>query len=79
MKFFVDANLPKILATVLIEMCYKAKNVFDLPLAQDTSDAEIAKFCDDNDFVLVTKDKDFYYSHLLKNEPKKLILCNLSL
>lgn len=42
-----------------------------------TKDSEIAKYVDENDYILITKDSDFRDSFFIKNTPKKLIKINL--
>lgn len=44
------------------------------PKKNNTSDLEILQFMEETDYVLITKDKDFYDSFVLKHQPKKLIL-----
>ena len=38
------------------------------------TDTEIRKYCFEEGWVVVTKDKDFFYSHVLHDNPKKLLL-----
>lgn len=40
-------------------------------------DAEICKYADENNFVVITKDEDFKNSHFINNTPKKVIRVTL--
>ncbi|MDR6967235.1 putative nuclease of putative toxin-antitoxin system [Flavobacterium arsenatis] len=42
-----------------------------------TTDTEIAKFADENNYILISKDADFKNSFLVNKTPKKLIKINL--
>jgi predicted nuclease of predicted toxin-antitoxin system len=42
-----------------------------------TKDADICKYADENDFVVITKDADFRDFHFIKKTPRKLIKINL--
>ena len=42
-----------------------------------TTDKAICEYADRNDFIVLTKDKDFRNSHLVHMSPKKLILIAL--
>ncbi len=37
-----------------------------------SKDAEIAKYVDENNYILITKDSDFRDSFFIKNSPKKI-------
>lgn len=74
MKFLIDAQLPPVLKFVFSNRGYEAYHTLDLPKKNNTSDLEILQFMEETDYVLITKDKDFYDSFVLKHQPKKLIL-----
>lgn len=74
MKFLVDAHLPKRLAIQLNEAGHDALHTLDLPLKNRTPDAIINQISVDEQRVVVTKDADFRDSHLVKDEPYKLLL-----
>jgi predicted nuclease of predicted toxin-antitoxin system len=74
MKFLIDAQLPPVLKFVFHQNNYPAIHTLDLPKLNDTSDSEINTLAMSDDYVVVTKDKDFYNSFLLNRQPKKLVL-----
>ena len=43
------------------------------PQANETTDNEILKIAKTDNRIIITKDADFLDSHLLKNEPEKLL------
>ena len=74
MKFLVDAQLPYGIKQHLDSIGFDAIHTNDLPLKERTPDWEINKISEEQDRVVITKDKDFLDSYLIKNIPKKLIL-----
>ncbi len=74
MKFLVDAQLPKRLADHLREHGFDAVHTLDLPAKNATSDSDIIDRSLKEDRIVITKDTDFLETHILKKEPKKLIL-----
>ena len=74
MKFIIDAQLPKSLADFLIYKGFDAIHTLDLPNKNFTDDAEIINFALQENRIVITKDSDFLDSHLLKSEPKRLLL-----
>lgn len=69
-KFLVDAQLTKRLATKLDDLGHDAIHTLDLPRGNRTSDRDIIKLADEQGRVVVTKDRDFRDSHLLTGEPE---------
>jgi predicted nuclease of predicted toxin-antitoxin system len=59
---------------VLKKAGFEAVHVDLLPEGDETPDEYIRTFADENDLTVVTKDSDFYYSHMIRNQPKKLFL-----
>lgn len=49
-------------------------HVDELPYGDETSDFEITMFADKQDRIVLTKDYDFYHSHMALGKPKKLLL-----
>jgi predicted nuclease of predicted toxin-antitoxin system len=74
MKFLIDAHLPPSLRNVFLENSFHAIHTIDLPKQNDTQDAEINQFITENNYVLITKDYDFYDTFIIKQIPEKLIL-----
>ena len=52
-------------------------HVNGLPDSFYSSDKDICKFSDQNDYVVITKDSDFLDSYLVQQTPTKLIKVNL--
>ncbi|MBK7707616.1 MAG: DUF5615 family PIN-like protein [Acidobacteria bacterium] len=74
MRFLVDAQPPKRLATRLIELGYDAVHTLDLPLGNRTPDSLISEISINEERVVITKDSDFVDSYLLAKKPKRLLL-----
>lgn len=74
MKFIIDANLPKRLSRWLIEKGYDSIHTLDLVERNLTEDEFILQLSMNDKRVVVTKDKDFFNSYIIKKEPYKLIL-----
>ena len=73
MKFIIDANLPKKLSKWLIEKGFDSIHTLDLPKKNLTEDISINHLSIEEQRIVITKDKDFMNSILLKREPYKLI------
>ena len=74
MKFLVDAHLPRGICTLLARHGHEAIHTLDLPDKNATSNALINQMSVDQQRVVVSKDADFFYSHLLQGRPWKLLL-----
>ena len=74
MKFLVDAHLPRRLCVVLAQHGHDATHTLDLPAGNATRDGVINQLSFDEQRVVVSKDTDFFYSHLLQGRPWKLLL-----
>ena len=74
MKFLVDAHLPAGLCAVLARHGHAAKHTLDLPEKNSTKDAVINQISIDEERVVISKDSDFFYSHLVLGKPWKLVL-----
>lgn len=68
MKFLVDAQLPKRLASWLIEAGQEALHNLDLPRKNLTTDREIINRAQQDGRIVVTKDADFVRSFLITGE-----------
>ena len=74
MKFLIDAQLPMRIANLLENLGYDVIHTKNLPLKNATPDSEINKLSILEQRIVVTKDKDFLDSFLIKQEPYKLLL-----
>ena len=78
MDFLIDVHLPISLSKFLDKQSgCTSIHVNQILQKWHTSDAEISKYADENDFVVITKDSDFKNSHFIKNTPKKIIRITL--
>lgn len=66
MKFLVDAHLPRSLCNVLAAQGHDAIHTMNLPDGNDTKDSVINHVSLADGRVVITKDTDFYCSHLLQ-------------
>jgi len=74
MKFLIDAHLPPSLREVFREVGHDAVHTLDLPDRNASRDGILNATSVAEDRVVVTKDTDFYHSHLLCSRPWKLVL-----
>ncbi|RKQ51039.1 putative nuclease of predicted toxin-antitoxin system [Roseivirga pacifica] len=74
MRVLIDAQLPQLLKEILASIGIEATHVIELPKGDTTPDSEIQAYADENDLMLITKDSDFYYSHITLSKPKRLFL-----
>ena len=77
MKFVVDAHLPRRLCGVLARRGHDALHTLDLPAGNATKDRGINQISIDDQRVVISKDTDFFYSHLLQGRPWKLLLVKM--
>lgn len=74
MKFLLAAHLPPGLCAVLARHGHDANHTLDLPAKNSTKDAVINRISIDEERVVISKDSDFFYSHLVLGRPWKLLL-----
>jgi len=74
MRFLVDAHLPRRLCAVLVRQGHDAIHTLDLPTGNATKDRIINQVSLDDQRVVISKDADFFYSHVLQGRPWKLVL-----
>ena len=74
MKFLVDAHLPPGICTFLQAAGHDAIHTRQLPAQNQTPDQAINELSVRDQRVVISKDTDFYYSHLLTQTPHKLLL-----
>lgn len=73
MKFIIDANLPKKLSLWLRTKGFDSIHTLELPEKNLSIDNILNKISISESRVLISKDKDFVNSFLIKGEPFKLI------
>ncbi|HZV33411.1 MAG TPA: DUF5615 family PIN-like protein [Verrucomicrobiae bacterium] len=74
MKFLVDAQRPPSLCALIEAAGHDAIHTLQLTAQNRTSDEPLNTLSLQQERVLITKDTDFYYSHLLHRKPWKLLL-----
>ena len=74
MKFLIDAHMPPRLCTILQTAGHDAVHTSALPAQNRTADRDINAISMEQQRVVISKDTDFYYSHLLNQHPHKLLL-----
>lgn len=82
MKFLIDAHLPPSLKEIFRAAGHDAIHTTDLADRNLTRDGVLNEISVSEERVVVTKDSDFYHSHLLQGRPWKLLFVrtgNLSL
>jgi predicted nuclease of predicted toxin-antitoxin system len=73
MRFLIDAHLPKKLAFFFRENGFDAIHTSELPKGNNTDDKEIVELSLKENYIVISKDADFYNIYLSKGEPYKLI------
>jgi predicted nuclease of predicted toxin-antitoxin system len=73
-RFLVDAHLPPRLCLSPHAAGHDAIHTHQLPDRNSTTDQRIINYCDVESRVLITKDSDFYYSHVLYRRPSRVLL-----
>lgn len=73
MRFLIDAHLPHGLCDLLARGGHDALHTRDLPTGNTTKDSIINEISVREQRVVVSKDTDFFYSHLLVGRPWKLL------
>jgi predicted nuclease of predicted toxin-antitoxin system len=74
MNFLVDAHLPPSLCNLLQTAGHDAVHTRSLIAQNRTADEVLNKISLEQQRVVITKDSDFYHSHLLHRKPWKLLL-----
>lgn len=77
MKFLCDVHISFKLAKQINTLGFECIHVNTILDKWFTTDAKIAAYTDDNDYILITKDFDFKNSFFINKTPKKLIKINL--
>lgn len=74
MKFLIDAHLPRSLGGLLQSKGHDCVHVSQLAQGNRTADRILNDLSVSEERVMVSKDTDLYYSHLLQRRPYKLLL-----
>ena len=74
MKFLVDAHIPRGICALLQSAGHDALHTRQLPAQNQTPDQAINDLSVREHRVVISKDTDFYYSHLLLQRPPTLLL-----
>jgi predicted nuclease of predicted toxin-antitoxin system len=74
MRFLVDAHLPRRICEMLVRHGHESIHTHDLPEGNASKDGTINRVSLDERRVVVSKDSDFFYSHLRHGRPWKLLL-----
>jgi predicted nuclease of predicted toxin-antitoxin system len=73
-KCLVDARLPRRLCASLVQHGHDATHTLDLPAGNKTKDPLINQLSEREQRIVISKDSDFFYSHVLQGRPWKLLL-----
>jgi predicted nuclease of predicted toxin-antitoxin system len=73
-KFLIDAQLPPALCPLIESKGHEAIHVSGLPHGKTTKDRDINQISMESQSVVVSKDMDFFYSHIASKRPWKLLL-----
>ena len=76
-KFFIDTQLPPILAKFFAEKQLDTIHTTDFPDGHLLQDSEIVRIAITENRIVVTKDSDFLDNYLLKGAPPKILLLKL--
>ena len=74
MKFLIDAHLPPSLRHTFAAAGHDAIHTLDLPEQNASRDGLLNEVSVRDQRIVITKDTDFYFSHLLQGRPWKLVL-----
>lgn len=73
MKFLIDAQISYRISKYFSQKGFDVIHVNQLPQRDRTPDYEIIKYADNQNRIVVTKDKDYINSYILLGKPKKLL------
>jgi len=72
MKFLIDVNLPK-----RFSFFNSPEFTHLVDINSEMSDTEVWSYAKENDFIILTKDSDFYYRSLFEEKTVKVIYLKL--
>jgi predicted nuclease of predicted toxin-antitoxin system len=73
MKFLLDAQISFKVAKYFSKKGFDIVHVIELPQKDRTPDSEVIQFAENQNRIIITKDKDFIYSYIVSGKPKKLL------
>jgi predicted nuclease of predicted toxin-antitoxin system len=73
LKFLLDAQLPTGLFKVLSGLGFDVMHTDSLPQKNRSTDEEILDVCEKYGRILVSKDRDFVDSFVVRNKPEKFL------
>lgn len=74
MKFLIDAHLPFVLKTWLIDRGHDAIHTRDLPKKNETEDFDIIQIADAQSRIVTSKDSDFQKHYVLFGKPNRILM-----
>ena len=77
MKWLVDAQLPRRFSEWMAMQGEEVTHASELPMGNRTTDQEICRIADQENRVVVTKDRDFLDSFWVLGTPKQLVCVKL--
>ena len=77
MKFLCDVHISIKIVKWFQSKKFEATHVNTILKGSSTPDNEIRKYADQNNFIVITKDRDFKNSFFINKSPQKLIKINL--
>jgi len=77
MRFLCDVHITYKLLNHLKNLGFEAIHVNQILDKSETKDADICRYADEHDYIVITKDADFRNTHFVNLTPKHLIKINL--
>lgn len=77
MKFLCDVHISYKLVNAIQNLGFICIHVNTILDKWYSKDADIAKYADENNYIIISKDADFRNSFFVNKSPKKLIKINL--
>ncbi len=73
MNWLIDAQLPRRLSERLGALGHDAMHTLDLADGNRTTDPEINRYAAESRRIVISKDRDFFDSHLINGVPPQLL------
>ena len=77
MKILCDVHISYKLVKYLKNKAIEVQHLNAILDKWNTNDNDLCRYADENNYMIVSKDKDFRNSYFLQGKPKKLIKVNL--